>query len=346
MASIDGTTEARRQLMPPSIRRSWIPTILLLGLGVLCTACNFPGAQQATEDAFATSAAQTVAAELTQSAVASPAATTPAAESPTGTQAATNTPLPSTPTAEPTTCSDKASFVDDVTVPDDTFFEGGDTFTKTWRLKNSGTCTWTPDYDLVFDSGNAMSGDPAVPLPGSVPPNSTVDLSVDLTAPAGDGSYKGYWMLRDADGNRFGIGSDANVAFWVQIVVGPTPTPEPSVYKTGKLDIDATDQVDLDQAVQDTGSSVDLLYEEVSASEHYLKPQNGAEIDLVTSGVPDYEDCQSSGLSTSKIDIVDVDQGDWICFETGDGRIGRFEIELLSGPNPPTLRIDIRTWKK
>jgi hypothetical protein len=331
--------------MATSFHRRVNASLLCGALVVLAAACNYPGVQPSTEDTYATQAAQTVAAELTRSANGSPVATTPPGEAATATSAATNTPLPPTLTPAPTGCTDKATFVKDVTVPDDTFFEGGDTFTKTWRLENSGTCTWTTNYDLVFDSGNAMGGPAAVAFETSVPPNGTVDLSVDLEAPSGDGTYRGYWMLRDGDGVRFGIGSDADVAFWVQILVGPTPTPAPSVYKTGKLDISVSDKVDLDEAAKVSGTDADLLYEQVTATEYYLSPQNGAEINLITSGVPDFNEC-STDLSTDKIQLGTFDQGDWICFETGDGRIGRFELEQISGPTPPTLRIDIRTWKK
>src|SRR5512143_3278895 len=38
---------------------------------------------------------------------------------------------------------DWAQFVADVTVPDGTSYAPGTTFTKTWRLKNIGSCTWT-----------------------------------------------------------------------------------------------------------------------------------------------------------------------------------------------------------
>ena len=67
--------------------------------------------------------------------------------------------------------TDRAQFVADVTVPDGTRYDPGATFTKTWRLKNIGTCTWTTSYTLVFDSGDAdgchgFGGN----FPSSVPP--------------------------------------------------------------------------------------------------------------------------------------------------------------------------------
>jgi hypothetical protein len=150
------------------------------------------------------------------------------------------TPAPApaaTPTVAPTqalpppaaACVDGASFVSDVTIPDNTYLSPGQSFVKTWRLRNSGTCTWTTDYSLVFVGGHSMGSSPTVPLRGPVPPGSTVDLPVALTAPAGNGTYEGKWQLRNADGNPFGSGGTPDGLFWVRIVVGPTPAPAPAI---------------------------------------------------------------------------------------------------------------------
>jgi hypothetical protein len=76
-------------------------------------------------------------------------------------------------------------------------------FTKTWRLKNTGTCSWTPAYAVVFFSGEAMSGPAVQALTANVNPGQTVDLSVNLKAPATEGTYTGYWKLRNAAGVTF-----------------------------------------------------------------------------------------------------------------------------------------------
>ncbi len=132
------------------------------------------------------------------------------------------TPPPSTPSPG----CDRAQFIADVTVPDGTLFAPGATFRKTWRLKNIGTCTWTTAYALVFVSGEQMGGPTSAAFPISVAPGQTVDLSINLTAPSVGGTYRGYWMLRNAAGQTFGIGSAADKPFWVEIrVSGPTPTP-------------------------------------------------------------------------------------------------------------------------
>jgi hypothetical protein len=104
-----------------------------------------------------------------------------------------------------------------VTIPDGTTLKTEETFVKTWRLKNRGTCTWTANYELVFTSGNQMGGTTAVNLPGLVAPGETVDVSVALTAPSSIGEYRGYWMLRNASGKIFGYGENADQAFYVDI---------------------------------------------------------------------------------------------------------------------------------
>ena len=135
---------------------------------------------------------------------------------------------PSSPTPEPTavstsvaSCRDSVEFIKDVTVADGSRIDEGDDFTKTWRVRNSGDCTWTRDYDLIFLSGYRMSGSAVIPLQGIVKPGQLVDLSVDLEAPDDNGTYWGYWMLRNIHGDIFGLGDDANLPFWVKIVVEP-----------------------------------------------------------------------------------------------------------------------------
>jgi len=208
-------------------RISILPSLLILMLAL--SACNFPGLN-ATQDQFATAAAETVAAQLTLSAQSSPiviedtVTPDPQTQSP-----ASETPKPSVTPSPTEGCIDKADFVKDVTVPDDTRMDSGENFDKIWRLENAGTCTWTTDYSVVFDSGNIMGGSPTTALSGFVPPGGTVDISISLTAPLTNGIHKGNWKLRNDRGLLFGIGGDGDSPFFVQIIVGPTPTPQPEV---------------------------------------------------------------------------------------------------------------------
>ncbi len=234
--------------------------LFFAGTLLLLTACNFPGTtSQGTisPDLIYTAAAQTLTAQQTQAALGTPivlpSVTSPAATAtstspvvlaptntslpPTNTPVPTSTPIPPTPPATPIPC-DRGQFVKDITVPDDTEIAAGTTFVKTWQLKNNGSCTWTSGYNIVFYNGDAMSGPPSAPITnGTVPPGSTVDVSVTLIAPTTPGTYKGNWRLRTAGGTTFGIGTDADESFWVEIKsVAPTPTPSPTPAHTLSFD--------------------------------------------------------------------------------------------------------------
>jgi hypothetical protein len=187
-------------------------------------ACNYPGAVP-QGDVAQTAAVQTVAAQLTlvgpgQPTLPPAAATATPPPPATAVPTATFTPLPpptATFTATPIPCN-RAGFVTDVTAPDGTQFTSGATFTKTWRLTNTGSCTWTSGYSLVFDHGDQMEGAASSQLtPGTVSPGQTIDVSIPLRAPGPPGTYKGYWKIRSGDGIVFGVGGSGSVAFWVEI---------------------------------------------------------------------------------------------------------------------------------
>lgn len=201
--------------------------ILALSLG----ACNMPSGQptESGADLIYTAAAQTVQAQLTQvsepPATAAPTPTGMAAEtpqappSPTLSQATapapTATSVPPSPTPVP---CDRAKFVKDVTYIDNSEVAPGADFVKTWRLQNDGSCTWTTGYAIIFTSGTSMGAPASVPMPASVAPGATVDVSVDLTAPEDGGTYKAEFKLRNASNTVFGLGDSAK-PFWVQIKV-------------------------------------------------------------------------------------------------------------------------------
>lgn len=180
-----------------------------------------------------TAVAQTIEAELTiQAAEPSPTHTNTLEPTVTGTPTTTQAPEINTPTntaIPPTmivptftpisTICNRAQFVRDLSVEDNSLLPPGASFVKTWRLKNIGHCTWTTNYMLVFQGGNAMEANRSIRLPRNVEPNQTIDLSAAMKAPEKTGSYRGDWMLSDPSGNRFGIGSIGDQTFWVQIRV-------------------------------------------------------------------------------------------------------------------------------
>ncbi|MBN2006231.1 MAG: hypothetical protein JXA21_22945 [Anaerolineae bacterium] len=123
----------------------------------------------------------------------------------------------------------QATFVSDVTVPDNTQFEKKEAFVKTWRVKNSGSTTWPKSTVLTFSSGDQMTEAKQVAV-GEVPAGETKDISVDMIAPDQDGTYKGVWWLYAGDAKIEGGG----VTILVKVgEATPTPTPIPPTNPTG-----------------------------------------------------------------------------------------------------------------
>jgi len=129
---------------------------------------------------------------------------------PTATLTLTSTPPPPPPVC---TGADDSDFVADVTVPDGTTFAANTQFTKTWRIRNSGECTWVAGYLFVHIEGPLMGAPESVPAPIGVAPGQSVDISVNFTAPVSAGLYVSQWQMQAPDGTLFGTKP------YVQIVV-------------------------------------------------------------------------------------------------------------------------------
>lgn len=136
----------------------------------------------------------------------------------------TSSPVPTAVTAPTSSaCVDSARFISDVTIPDNTVLTPNVSFTKTWRLKNTGTCTWDHNYLVAYISGSTMSQQPGywiVSQGQTVSPGQTLDVSVGMTSPVENGSYASYWGLKKLDGGFMPIQGGANGnSFFVKIKV-------------------------------------------------------------------------------------------------------------------------------
>ena len=214
------------------VKPLFLPLILAFAaLFLLVPACTLQAKSdepRLDRSANFTQAAQTLDAQLTLAAAgAFPTATRLSTQ--VGTSIPVITPTsPGDPPAQQTSASgitcDRGMFIEDVSIPDGTNFTPGETFVKTWRIENSGSCTWTPEYAVVFDSGDAMSGPASFPLTSSsVAPGENVEISINLTAPQTPGNYRGDWKLRNAAGQTFGLGTQGIASFWVVINVVEKP---------------------------------------------------------------------------------------------------------------------------
>ena len=197
---------------------------VLAVLMLFVSACGSSAEQDAT---ISTAVAQTVQAGQSLTEVAVLPSSTPRAtlsvETPAAT-AATPTTAPTLSSAPPDPNCAKASLVSE-NPPDGVLIKPGEYFWKTWTLKNTGTCTWTPAYSLVFWSGDLMGGLTSYPLDDDIAPNEQKEISIYLKAPDTEGTFTGYWRLRSPWNANFGVGP-SDEPFYVQIATSADAEPE------------------------------------------------------------------------------------------------------------------------
>jgi uncharacterized protein YkwD len=145
------------------------------------------------------------------------------------------TPFPT----NPPDCKNSASFVADITIPDNTNVAGGTVFTKTWRINNTGTCVWTPNYSLVYYSQERMNAPIAVPLAVTYP-GENLDISVNLTAPAATGTHQANFVIKNPDGLIMKIGDDSRLWALINVTVIGATTAAPTATITATIVSGAT----------------------------------------------------------------------------------------------------------
>lgn len=208
------------------LRFSILFVFLLLAVAACGANQDDPSATQAFEAAVETALAETQAAQPQPSATDTP---------PTAPLLVTNTPasLPATQTPRAITSPTatlyptssvpcyQAEFVSE-TIPDGTVMEPGETFRKTWEIKNTGTCEWTSFFRWVLVEGDSMLGPTNRSIPGGpYQPGDIMSITINLTAPLIQGTYRSVYKMQNTDGEFF-----TPNGFWFEIIVRkPTETP-------------------------------------------------------------------------------------------------------------------------
>jgi hypothetical protein len=252
----------------------------------------------------------------------------------------------------------------DITIPDDTPLNPGQTFTKTWKLVNAGTCTWTAAYSASFFYGDRMDAPDAVALQADVPPDHDVEISVEMTAPEAPGTYQGNWKLSDPGGDLFGIGPSGDSPFWVRIIVQesqtdtPSPPPGPSATSTPTSEMTLTptpegqvsgqrilipgDALDLDDLTLN-GNGTDLDYKLDADQFHWLTPLDNAILGVYGSQTPSLENCRLANMSSAPIAVESLPIGTFLCYRSGEGHFGRMQLAALE-PATYALTLNLLTW--
>jgi len=198
-------------------------------LSAFLSACGSLTTPSPTMDVgiFYTQAAATIALGLTQTSQAEPSVTpvpansTPRPTSPPTQDPATeaqNTPETALPTPQPVPASPtplitadpatahgcyNAVLVADVTIRFAPTFNPGERFTKTWRVKNTGSCDWPRGFKIDFVSGNSFGAENTF-IDQKVSAGSIADISLEMTAPNLTGVVNSNWRLNTNIGKPFG----------------------------------------------------------------------------------------------------------------------------------------------
>ena len=329
-------------------------TFFLFLLSFVLTACNFPLTGNITATPNITQAYQTIQAEILTR---QPLETNAALGTPYPTQEIPNistliptvqplTPAPSLPI--PTAICDRVQPGNpiDVSIPDDMIIPPSESFVKTWRLLNAGNCSWTNSYKIVWFSGEQFARDRAYSLEQSVAPGTTIDISIEMTAPKNPGTYQSNWMLQNASGQLFGIGPAGNSPFWVRIIVPnvvtptptriPTATAIPSVLIGGTIPLVDGKGIILANKTQGNEQTSDLYL-----SNGVIRTQNNTILSTAIDYLPDYNGCFTLTKNVSEIKITNGQNYPYYCFKDGSNHIGW--IQLL-GNDPQGLDIELLVW--
>lgn len=243
----------------------------------------------------------------------------------------------------------------DISVPDGTQFQPGQSFTKTWRLVNSGACSWTRDYAVVWFSGETLGKIISLPFTKVIQPGQSVDVSVDFTAPQSPGIHQSNWMLRNTEGKLFGLGPASSGPFWVRIEVltvrtntsTPLPTftltPTLAVAARGSLTLSLDKGLDLDSGKLVTDPTTDLGLQEKLPAGFLLTPLNGAVIAQAGNTLPTLAICKAAELKIDPITLGDALVNTFLCYRTNKSLPGYALIKSFD-LKEKKLTLEFTTW--
>lgn len=245
-------------------------------------------------------------------------------------------------------------FPGDLNVPDGTQLLPEHSFSKTWRLYNAGSCTWTADYAIVWFSGYYMGGSQVQPLNVDVPPGSTIDVTLDLVAPQAPGAYQSNWKIQNKKGEMFGIGPNGDAPFWLRIevislgtptVVPPTAeaTPIPIIYASGSMPLMLGEGLDLDSAQVNQAEQDDIRIDSTEAGEMQLASVDSARLTEYGNSIPQMFDCSQTGDYNTPLVLQPDLVGVYYCYRTTQGLPGWVTIKSID-PEKGQVDLEFVTW--
>lgn len=239
----------------------------------------------------------------------------------------------------------------DITIPDGTIVAPGQPFTKVWRLINRGNCTWTRDYRLIWFSGVQFGPQTAQPLAHEVKPGESIDISIELSAPAKAGVYQSNWKLSSADQNLFGIGPAGEAPFWVHVVVeGVQPTAQ-NILETDVVELENVGSVhllvqesyDFDSGSKGNSGFDDIVVQVGSNERVNLEALQPAKLILYGLEPPSRADCARMENLTHIFTLSDLPDGMFFCLLTSNNFPGYVRL-IQQQDIPRSIQLDYRIW--
>jgi hypothetical protein len=93
--------------------------------------------------------------------------------------------------------------ISDVSIPNGTELKVSESFTKTWQVKNTGTCIWNRDFKITYVGGDLLGSD-TTKIRQVVGPGASVEISLNMVAPGNSGTVSSAWQMASDEGVLFG----------------------------------------------------------------------------------------------------------------------------------------------
>jgi uncharacterized protein YkwD len=204
--------------------------IIILIIMLAATVLSACGSLSSAGETVTPTVAATSVVAATSTTVAGATVTTEPSVTSAATVESTATPQATRPPNAPD-CTNNAAFVADITIPDNTEVVGGEVFTKTWRIMNTGTCSWAADYTLTHYSDERMEAPASVPLPLTLP-GQTADISVELAAPNTIGTHRANFVIQNPAGLIMKINDDSRLWLIINVKTTSAATAAPTSQAT------------------------------------------------------------------------------------------------------------------
>lgn len=125
------------------------------------------------------------------------------------------------------TCTMNFQLISEPTYPAGAIVPRGEVFWKEWLIQNTGTCTWTPDWEFVFDSGWQI-GNTRFHMNRTTAPGETLTVRLGMVPDQQDGNYYSTYIFEAPDGTQNGTITSSYTVKPASYFAKPTPeTPKP-----------------------------------------------------------------------------------------------------------------------